>query len=125
MGIVASYAAQEADYPRNYHYRQCYSWSIPFDNLSDKNELASKVQRLLKKTQEVFRRHGLELDEKKTELAVIYRANQKRKQWEMEANWSSMQWHDKMIYFNKGNTRWLGYYQDRCLNWHAYVDTGV
>jgi hypothetical protein len=48
------------------------AWSIPFDSLSDKNELASKVQRLLNKIQAVFRRHGMELDEKKTELAVIY-----------------------------------------------------
>jgi hypothetical protein len=52
------------------------AWSIPFDSLSDKNELASKVQRLLNKIQAVFRRHGMELDEKKTELAVIYKANQ-------------------------------------------------
>jgi hypothetical protein len=91
--------------------------SIPFDSLSDKNELASKVQRLLNKIQAVYRRHGMELDEKKTELAVIYKANQKRKQWEMEANRWSMRWHDKTIQFNKGNTRWLGYHLDRCLNW--------
>jgi hypothetical protein len=101
------------------------AWSIPFDSLSDKNELASIVQRLLNKIQAVFRRHGMELDEKKTELAVIYQANQKRKQWEMEANRRSMRWHDKTIQFNKGNTRWLGYHLDRCLNWHAHVDTCV
>jgi hypothetical protein len=67
----------------------------------------------------------MEIDEKKTELAVIYKANQKRKQWEMEANRWSMRWHDKTIQFNKGNTRWLGYHLDRCLNWHAHVDTCV
>jgi hypothetical protein len=101
-----------------------YAWSIPFDNLSDKKELASKVQRLLNQIQTVFHRHGMDLDEKKTELAVIYKANQKRKQWEMEANWWPLQWHDKTIHF-KGNTRWLEYHLDRCLNWHAHVDTCV
>jgi hypothetical protein len=99
------------------------TWSIPFDSLSDKNELASKVQRLLNKIQAVFSRHGMELDEKTTELAVIYKANQKCKQWEMEANRWSMRWHDEMIQFNKGGTTWLGYHLDRCLNWHAHVDT--
>jgi hypothetical protein len=49
--------------------------SIAFDNLEDKNELVLKVQRLLYKIQEFFRRYGMELDEKKTELAVIYNAN--------------------------------------------------
>jgi hypothetical protein len=101
------------------------AWSIPFDSLSDKNELASKVQRLLNKIQVVFRNHGMELDEKMTDLPVIYKANQKRKQWETEANRGSIRWHDKTIQFNKGNTRWLGYHLDRCLNWHADVDICV
>jgi hypothetical protein len=101
------------------------AWSIPFDSLSDKHELASKVQRLLTKIQAVFHRHGMELDEKKTELVVIYKANPKRKQWEMDANRWSMRSHDKTIQFNKGNTRWLGYDLDRSLNWHAHVDTCV
>jgi hypothetical protein len=56
-------------------YVDDYTWSISFDSLRDKNELASKVQRLLNKIQAVFRRHGMELDKKKTELAVIYKAN--------------------------------------------------
>jgi hypothetical protein len=111
--------------PDGCSYVDDYAWSIPFDSLSDKNELASEVQRLLNKIQAVFRRHGMELGEKKTELAVIYKANQKRKQCEMEANRWSMRWHDKMIQLNKGNTRWLGYHVDRCLNWHAHVDTCV
>jgi hypothetical protein len=34
-------------------------------------------------------------------------------------------WHDKTIQFDKGNTRWLGHHLDRCLNWHAHVDTCV
>jgi hypothetical protein len=67
----------------------------------------------------------MELDEITTELAVIDKANQKRKQLEMEANWWSMRWHDKTIHFNKCNTRWLGYDLDRRLNWHAHVDTCV
>jgi hypothetical protein len=58
------------------------AWTIPFDNLKDKNELASKVQRLL----DQIERHGMELDQKKPELAVIYKANQKWKQWEIDAN---------------------------------------
>jgi hypothetical protein len=86
------------------------AWIIPLDNLDDKNELGSKVQRLLDQIQEVFRRHGMELDEKKTELAVIYKANQKRKQWEIDANRWSMRWHGRMIQFNRGSTRWLGYH---------------
>jgi hypothetical protein len=53
--------------------------------------------------QAVFHRYGTELDKKKTELAKIYKANQKSKQWVMEANRWSMQWHDKMIQFNTGN----------------------
>jgi hypothetical protein len=65
------------------------------------------------------------LTKKKTELAGIYKANQKRKQRETEANRWSMRWHDKTIQFNKGNTRWLGYHLDRCLNWHAHDDTCV
>jgi hypothetical protein len=55
------------------------AWSISFDSLSDKNALASIVQRLLNKIQVVFRRDGMELDKKKPDLAVIYKANQKRK----------------------------------------------
>jgi hypothetical protein len=43
----------------------------------------------------------------------------------MEANRWSMRWYDKTIQFNKGNTRWLGYYLDRCLNSHAHVDTRI
>jgi hypothetical protein len=59
------------------------------DNLGDKNELASKVRRLLDQARTVFRKHGMELDEQKTELALIYKANQQRKQWEIDANrWS-------------------------------------
>jgi hypothetical protein len=81
-----------------------YAWSMPFESLSDKNELDSIVQRLLHKIEVVFRKGGMELDQKKTELAVIYKANQNRKQWEMEANRWSMQWYDKTIQFNKGNT---------------------
>jgi hypothetical protein len=50
------------------------------------NDLGSKVQKLMNKIQAVFHSHGMELDEKKTELAVIYKANQKRRQWENEAN---------------------------------------
>jgi hypothetical protein len=55
------------------------AWSIPFDSLRVKNELASNPQRLPNKIQAVFGRHGMELDEKKTKLAVICKANQKRK----------------------------------------------
>jgi hypothetical protein len=52
------------------------AWSIPFDSVSDKNELASNVHRLLNKIQAVSHRHVMELDKKKTELAAIYKANQ-------------------------------------------------
>jgi hypothetical protein len=72
--------------PEGCSYVDDCAWTISFDNLEDKNELTSKVQRLLDQVQEVFRRHGMELDEKKTELAVIYKANQKRKQWEIDGN---------------------------------------
>jgi hypothetical protein len=101
------------------------AWTISFDNLGDKNELASKVRRLLDQARTVFRKHGMELDEQKTELALIYKANQKRMQWEIDANRWSMRWQDKTIQFNKGNTRWLGFHLDRCLNWHGHVDTCV
>jgi ribonuclease HI len=67
----------------------------------------------------------MELDKQKTELALIYKANQKRKQWEIDANRWSMRWQDKTIQFNKGNTRWLGFHLDRCLNWHAHIDACV
>jgi hypothetical protein len=90
--------------PDRCSYVDDFVWSIPFDSLSDKNELASKVQRLLNKIRAVFCKHGMELDEKKTELAVIYKANQNRKKWEMEANRWSMRWHGKPIQFNKSNT---------------------
>jgi hypothetical protein len=50
-----------------------WAWSIPFDSLSDKNELASIVQRLLNKIQAVSSRNSMELDKKKTEFAVIYK----------------------------------------------------
>jgi hypothetical protein len=56
------------------------AWSILFDSLRDKNELAWKVQRLLNKIQAVYRRYGMELDEEKIELLVIYTENQNRKQ---------------------------------------------
>jgi hypothetical protein len=98
------------------------AWTIEFDNLADKNELASKVRRLLDQAQSIFRKHGMELDEKKTEIAVIYKANQKRKQWENEANRWTMQWNERTMKFNRGSTRWLGFYLDRCLNWKAHVD---
>jgi hypothetical protein len=62
----------------------------------------------------------MELDEKKTELGVIYKANQKLKQWEVDANRWSMHWHRKMMQFNRGGPQWLGYHLDRCMNWHAH-----
>jgi hypothetical protein len=46
------------------------AWTMAFDNLADKKELVDKVRRLLDQAQTAFRRHGMELDEKKTELAV-------------------------------------------------------
>jgi hypothetical protein len=52
--------------PDDCSYMADCAWSILFDSLSDKNGLASKVQRLLNKIQAVFRRHGMEIDEKKT-----------------------------------------------------------
>jgi hypothetical protein len=56
---------------------------------------------------------------------LIYKANQKREQWEIDAHWWSMRWQDKTIQFNKGNTRWLGFHLDSCSNWHAHVGTCV
>jgi hypothetical protein len=79
----------------------------------------------MEKIQAVFHSHGMELDDTKTELAVIYKANQKRRQWENDANRWTMRWHDRTIQFNKGNPRWLGYHLDRCLNWTGHVDTSV
>jgi hypothetical protein len=112
-------------YPEGCSYVDDCAWTIPFDNIGDKNDLAPKVQKLLKKIQGVFHRHGMGLDEKKTELAIIYKANQKRWQWENEANRLTVRWHDRIIQFNKGNTRWLGYHLDRCLNWRGHIDTCV
>jgi hypothetical protein len=66
--------------PEGCSYVDDCAWTISFDNLGDKNELASKVRRLLDQVRTVFRKHGMELDEQKTELALIYKANQKRKQ---------------------------------------------
>jgi hypothetical protein len=57
--------------PDSCSYVDDCAWANPFDSLSDTNELASKVQRLLNKIHAAFRRHRIELDEKKTELAVI------------------------------------------------------
>jgi hypothetical protein len=62
------------------------AWTISFDNLGDKNELASKVRRLLDQVRTVFHKHGIKPDEQKTELALIHRVNQKQKQWEIDAN---------------------------------------
>jgi hypothetical protein len=111
MEIEAPPELREAGYNKAYHRHQCYltspvveylksfrrvvvmwmdcAWTISFD-LGDTNELTSKVRRLLDQAQAVFRKYGMELDEKKkTELAVIYKANQRRKQWETDANrWS-------------------------------------
>jgi hypothetical protein len=101
------------------------AWTISFDNLGDKIEVASKVRRLLDQAPTVFHKHRMELDEQKTELALIYTGNQTRKQWEIDVNRWSMWWHDKRIQFNTRNKRWLGFYLDRCLNWHAHVDTCV
>jgi hypothetical protein len=97
------------------------AWKIAFDNFADKNELALNVRRLLDKAQAAFRKHGMELEERKTEPAVIYKANRKRKQCENDAN----RWHDRAIKFNKGSTRWLRFHLDRCLNWKAHVDNCV
>jgi hypothetical protein len=70
-----TYEKIRKELPDGCSYVDDCAWSIPFDSHSDKNELASKVQRLLNKIQAVFGRHGMELDEKQTELAVIYKAN--------------------------------------------------
>jgi hypothetical protein len=64
--------------PDGYTYVGDCAWTIEFDNLTDKNDLASKVRRLLDQAQSIFRKHGMEFDEKQTEIAVIYTANQKR-----------------------------------------------
>jgi hypothetical protein len=36
-----------------------------------------------------------------------------------------MRWHGKMIQFNRGSTRWLGYHLDWYMNWHTHVDICV
>jgi hypothetical protein len=71
--------------PEGCSYVDDCAWTISFDNLGHKNELISKVRRLLGQAYTVFRKHRMELDEQKTELALTYKANQKRKQWEMNA----------------------------------------
>jgi hypothetical protein len=110
------------DLPEGCSYIDDCAWTIAFDNLADKNELASKARKLLSQIQGAFRRHGMELDAKKTELAVIYKANQKRRQWDRDENWWSMQWQKMPIQFNKGNTRWLEFHLGRCLNWKGNSD---
>jgi hypothetical protein len=75
--------------------------TIAFDNLADKNELASKVQRLLNQAPSAFCKHGMELYEKKTELEVVCKANQKRKWWKIDANRRTMRWHGKNINLTK------------------------
>jgi hypothetical protein len=37
------------------------AWTISFDNLGDKNELAPKARRLLDQADTVFRKHGIEV----------------------------------------------------------------
>jgi hypothetical protein len=147
MEILGRYAVQEAAYRRDHHYRRCDSavrvgesskifrmvaakWMIAHGQ-SHSTALAITVS-LVRKFRDCstrFKRSSVgtvwSLTKKQTELAVINKANQKRKQWEMEANGWSMRWHDKTTQFNKGNTRWLGYHLDRCLNWHSHVDTFV
>jgi hypothetical protein len=61
-------------------------WTISFDNFKDKKLLGLKIRKLLDQVHLEFQNHGMTLDRKKTELAFIYKANQKRKQWEIEAN---------------------------------------
>jgi hypothetical protein len=39
--------------------------TIPFDNLADKNALATKVRTLLDQIPEVFRKRGMTLDQKR------------------------------------------------------------
>jgi hypothetical protein len=95
--------------PNGCSYVDDCGWTIAFDNLADKKELAYKVRRLLDQAQAAFRRHGMELDEKKTELTVIYKANQKRKQWENDANRWTMQWDERALKFNKGSTSGLDF----------------
>jgi hypothetical protein len=31
-------------------------------------------------------------------------------------------WNEQTMKFNRGNTRWLGFYYDRCLNWNWKAD---
>jgi hypothetical protein len=111
--------------PEGCSYMDDCAWTISFDNLSDKNKLASKVRRLLDEACTVFPKHGMKIDEQKTELASIYKGNQNQKKWEIDANLWSMRCQDKMIRFNKEIKRWIGFHLDRFLNWHADVDTYV
>jgi hypothetical protein len=76
--------------PEGCSYMDDCAGTMSFDNLFNKEDLASKVRRFLDQAQTVFRRHGMELNEKKTGLSIIYKANQKRKQWGNEVNKSSM-----------------------------------
>jgi hypothetical protein len=101
------------------------AWTIALDDFNDRNSLAIKIRKLLDQIQSVFRKHGMTLDEKKIELAIIYKANQNRKQSETEANRWSMKWNNTAIKFNRGMTRWLGFHIDRYLNWRAHIDTCV
>jgi hypothetical protein len=63
--------------------------TIAFDDFNGKNSVTIKIRKLLDQIQLVFRKHSMTLDEKKTELAIIYKGNKNRKKWETEANrWS-------------------------------------
>jgi hypothetical protein len=102
--------------PEGCSYVDDCAWTIAYDDFNGKNSVAIKIRKLLDQIQSVFRKHSMTLDEK-TELAIIYKANQNRKKWETEANRWSMKRNNIAIKFNRGTTRWLGFHIDRCLNW--------
>jgi hypothetical protein len=63
--------------PKHCSYLDDCTWAISIDFLGDKNKFASNVRRLLDQACTVLSKHSMELDDQKTELALIYKVNQK------------------------------------------------
>jgi hypothetical protein len=72
-----------------------------------------------------FRKHSMELDTGKTEIAIVFKVERANKKWEAAANDWKLRWMNKEYKFKKGPTRWLGSHIDRSMNWKAHVSTCV
>ena len=111
--------------PEGCSYVDDCAWAIPIEDLQDKRMISREIKSVMEIASSTFRKHSMELDTGKTEIAIVFKVERANKKWEAAANDWKLRWMNKEYKFKKGPTRWLGSHIDRSMNWKAHVSTCV